>query len=169
MDKIIGIGSAGISILNKIANENLKNVNLIAIDSESGSLLQSKAHTTILLNGSGLGAGGDATRGKEFAEANQDTIYEILTNTKRLMLIYGLGGGTGSGVAPVVARLAHVLGVSDIQAVVVYPFTFEGAIRTTYAKNNLISLRAKVQNVNVVQSDDLLMRFVGQQASLEEA
>ena len=85
------------------------------------------------------------------------------------MLTYGLGGGTGAGAAPVVARLAHVIGANDVRAVVVYPFAFEGPVRHTNANNNLARLRAKVQNVSVLQSDDLLLHLAGQQATLQEA
>ena len=74
MDKVIGIGGAGVSILNKIADEKLKNIELIAIDSEQHSLRESKAHTSILLNGGGLGAGGNAAKGMELAEATQDDL-----------------------------------------------------------------------------------------------
>lgn len=166
-DKIIGIGTAGVSILNTIADEKLKNIRLIAIDAAQDSLLHSKAHETILLGEHGLGSGGDPIRGAEFTEAAQDTIYEALANTKRLMLTYGLGGGTGAGAAPVVARLAHVMGVEDIRAVVVFPFTFEGQTRNMKAKNSLTGLKAKVPQVRVLQGDNLLS-FIGRQAPLQE-
>lgn len=167
-DKIIGIGYAGINILHKIARENLKTIDLVAMDSANDMLLQSNAHEKIFLSEHGLGAGGDAKRGAEYAESSQDAIYEALADTNRLIMTYGLGGGTGAGSAPVVARIAHVIGIEDIRAFVIFPFSFEGFQRQQQAKHNLSQIKAKVQRVRILKGDNV-SRFVGQTTSTHEA
>lgn len=159
--KIIGIGDCGLHCLEVIGSEKLKDVDLVAINTNRRMLNQSPARTRILLGG-GNGAGGNPELGQRFAEENVSSISMALSGAKTVMLLAGMGGGTGTGVSPVVARLAKD---AKVIAVVSYPFSFEGAARQQIARSGISRLRENVDLLLVLENDHLL-RFVERPPSI---
>ncbi len=156
--KVVGIGGGGVNAINRMIDVGLKGVEFIAINTDAQALLMSDADVKLDIGREltrGLGAGADPEVGKKAAEDHAEEIEEVLKGADMVFVTAGEGGGTGTGGAPVVARIARSLGALTI-GVVTRPFTFEGRRRANSAETGIASLREEVDTLIVIPNDRLL-------------
>lgn len=156
--KVVGIGGGGVNAINRMIEVGLKGVEFIAINTDAQALLMSDADVKLDVGREltrGLGAGADPEVGKKAAEDHAEEIEEVLKGADMVFVTAGEGGGTGTGGAPVVARIARGLGALTI-GVVTRPFTFEGRRRANQAESGIGSLREEVDTLIVIPNDRLL-------------
>ncbi len=156
--KVVGIGGGGVNAINRMIDVGLKGVEFIAINTDAQALLMSDADVKLDVGRDltrGLGAGADPEVGRKAAEDHHEEIEEVLKGADMVFVTAGEGGGTGTGGAPVVARIAKGLGALTI-GVVTRPFTFEGRRRANQAENGIGSLREEVDTLIVIPNDRLL-------------
>ncbi|TMG23378.1 MAG: cell division protein FtsZ [Chloroflexi bacterium] len=155
--RVIGIGGGGSNAVNRMIRAEMMGVEFIACNTDAQALLQSDAAHKIRIGDKitrGLGAGGDASIGERAAEEDSEKIAEALRDSDMVFLTAGMGGGTGSGAAPVVAEIAKELGALTI-GVVTKPFSFEGAKRKIVAEKSSESLKSKVDTLITIPNDRL--------------
>lgn len=162
--KVIGVGGAGGNAVDHMINEGVQGVEFICANTDAQALKRSRAQTKIQLGESGLGAGAKPEAGRAAALENRDRISEALVGSHMVFITAGMGGGTGTGAAPVVAEIARELGILTV-AVVTKPFDFENRIRV--ADSGLEELAKHVDSLIVVLNDKL-MEVYGEDASMEE-
>lgn len=168
--KVVGVGGGGGNAVNRMINEGLGGVEFIAINTDNQALMLSKAKTRVRIGEKltrGLGAGGNPEIGKKAAEESSDELYEILRGADMVFIASGMGGGTGTGAAPVVAQIAKELGALTI-GVVTKPFTFEGTRRIQFAEAGIENLKTQVDTLIVIPNDRLL-QIADKRASLQQA
>src|SRR5260221_4491058 len=168
--KVIGVGGGGGNAVNRMIDEGLGGVEFIAVNTDGQSLALSKARTRVRIGDKltrGLGAGGNPEIGKTAADESADELYEVLRGSDMVFITGGMGGGTGTGAAPVVAQVAKELGALTI-GVVTRPFTFEGSRRLQSAELGIEDLKSKVDTLIVIPNDRLL-QIVDKKASLNDA
>jgi cell division protein FtsZ len=168
--KVIGVGGSGGSALNRMIEAKLKGVHFLAINSDLQALKQSMSENTLQIGRDltrGLGCGADPDKGRMSAEENKDEIYEELRDTDMVFITAGMGGGTGTGAAPVVAGIAKELGALTV-AVVTKPFTFEGQRRMKLAEAGIEELKKNVDTLIVIPNDRLL-QVVDKKTTLMDA
>lgn len=170
--KVIGVGGGGNNAVNSmISQEEIKGVEFIAVNTDSQALLNSLAPIKIQIGEKitkGLGAGGDPTIGQQAAEESKERIKEVLEGTDMLFITGGMGGGTCTGAAPVIAQIAKdELGILTI-GVVTKPFLFEGTRRMSRADEGLSRMRQHVDTLIVIPNQRV-MEVVNSQATLLEA
>ncbi|MEI8080580.1 MAG: cell division protein FtsZ, partial [Actinomycetes bacterium] len=156
--KVVGIGGGGVNAVNRMIDLGLKGVEFIAINTDAQALLMSDADVKLDIGRDltrGLGAGADPEVGRKAAEDHQDEIEEVLRGADMVFVTAGEGGGTGTGGAPVVAKIARTLGALTI-GVVTRPFGFEGRRRATQAESGIDALRNEVDTLIVIPNDRLL-------------
>jgi cell division protein FtsZ len=156
--KVVGIGGGGVNAVNRMIEVGLKGVEFIAINTDAQALLMSDADVKLDVGREltrGLGAGADPEVGRRAAEDHQDEIEEVLKGADMVFVTAGEGGGTGTGGAPVVARIARSLGALTI-GVVTRPFTFEGRRRSSQADSGITGLREEVDTLITIPNDRLL-------------
>lgn len=156
--KVVGIGGGGVNAVNRMIDVGLKGVEFVAINTDAQALLMSDADVKLDIGREltrGLGAGADPDVGRQAAEDHADDIEEVLRGADMVFVTAGEGGGTGTGGAPVVARIAKSLGALTI-GVVTRPFGFEGRRRQAQADNGIDALRAEVDTLIVIPNDRLL-------------
>jgi len=156
--KVVGIGGGGVNAVNRMIEVGLKGVEFIAINTDAQALLMSDADVKLDVGRDltrGLGAGADPEVGKKAAEDHAEEIEDVLRGADMVFVTAGEGGGTGTGGAPIVARIARSLGALTI-GVVTRPFTFEGRRRSLQAENGIDSLRSEVDTLIVIPNDRLL-------------
>jgi cell division protein FtsZ len=156
--KVVGIGGGGVNAVNRMIEAGLKGVEFIAINTDAQALLMSDADVKLDVGREstrGLGAGADPSVGQKAAEDHVDEIEQALKGADMVFVTAGEGGGTGTGGAPVVARIARSLGALTI-GVVTRPFKFEGRGRGTQADEGIQSLRDEVDTLIVIPNDRLL-------------
>ena len=156
--KVVGIGGGGVNAINRMIEVGLKGVEFIAINTDAQALLMSDADVKLDIGREltrGLGAGADPEVGKKAAEDHEEEIEEALRGADMVFVTAGEGGGTGTGGAPVVARIAKSLGALTI-GVVTRPFTFEGRRRANQAESGIGALREEVDTLIVIPNDRLL-------------
>ena len=156
--KVIGIGGGGGNAVNRMIQNDVKGVDFVAINTDAQVLRLSKAETRLQIGKlltRGLGAGADPEIGRQAAEESEDDIREIIKGSDMVFITAGMGGGTGTGAAPVVARIARELGCLTV-GIVTKPFTFEGKKRQTQAINGLKQLKPFVDTLIVVPNDKLV-------------
>ncbi|HEY6740847.1 MAG TPA: cell division protein FtsZ [Lapillicoccus sp.] len=156
--KVVGIGGGGVNAINRMIEVGLKGVEFIAINTDAQALLMSDADVKLDVGREltrGLGAGADPEVGKRAAEDHAEEIEEVLKGADMVFVTAGEGGGTGTGGAPVVARIARGLGALTI-GVVTRPFTFEGRRRANQAESGIGGLRDEVDTLIVIPNDRLL-------------
>jgi cell division protein FtsZ len=156
--KVVGIGGGGVNAVNRMIEVGLKGVEFIAINTDAQALLMSDADVKLDVGREltrGLGAGADPEVGRKAAEDHAEEIEEVLRGADMVFVTAGEGGGTGTGGAPVVARIARGLGALTI-GVVTRPFTFEGRRRATQADSGIGSLREEVDTLITIPNDRLL-------------
>ena len=155
--RVIGVGGGGSNAVNRMIRAEMMGVEFIALNTDAQALLQSDAPHKIRVGDKitrGLGAGGDSSIGQRAAEEDADKIAAALEGSDMVFITAGLGGGTGSGAAPVVAELAKAAGALTI-GVVTKPFTFEGAKRKLTAEKSAEDLRGKVDTLITIPNDRL--------------
>ena len=158
MIKVVGIGGGGVNAVNRMIEQGLKGVEFIAINTDAQALLMSDADVKLDVGREltrGLGAGADPEVGRRAAEDHTEEIEEALRGADMVFVTAGEGGGTGTGGAPVVAKIAKSLGALTI-GVVTRPFTFEGRRRANQAETGIGSLREEVDTLIVIPNDRLL-------------
>ncbi len=156
--KVVGIGGGGVNAVNRMIDVGLKGVEFVAINTDAQALLMSDADVKLDIGREltrGLGAGADPEVGRQAAEDHAQEIEEVLRGADMVFVTAGEGGGTGTGGAPVVARIAKSLGALTI-GVVTRPFGFEGRRRQSQADTGVDSLRAEVDTLIVIPNDRLL-------------
>ncbi|WP_122260597.1 cell division protein FtsZ [Ornithinimicrobium cerasi] len=156
--KVVGIGGGGVNAINRMIEVGLKGVEFIAINTDAQALLMSDADVKLDVGREltrGLGAGADPEVGRRAAEDHSEEIEEALRGADMVFVTAGEGGGTGTGGAPVVAKIAKQLGALTI-GVVTRPFTFEGRRRANQAESGIGSLREEVDTLIVIPNDRLL-------------
>jgi len=165
--KVIGVGGGGGNAVEHMISSGVQGVEFVSANTDAQALRVSNAHKVIQLGSTGLGAGSKPERGREAAEAAIDDIRLALEGTNMLFVTAGMGGGTGTGAAPVVARVAREMGILTV-GVVTKPFEFEGSRRMANAENGLAELEANVDSLIVVLNEKL-MDVLGEDASQDEA
>jgi len=167
---VIGVGGAGNNAVNRMIDENVEGVELIAINTDKQILSQSRATTKIQIGEKltkGLGAGAKPEIGASAVEENREEITDIMKDANMVFVTCGMGGGTGTGAAPVVAEIARNLGILTV-GVVTKPFSFEGKPRMTNAINGIAKLRENVDTLIVIPNDKLL-QVCDKRTSIPEA
>ena len=156
--KVIGIGGGGNNAVNRMVNANIKSAEFIAVNTDKQALLMSKAQHRVQIGEKltrGLGAGADPEIGLKAAEESKEVLSEMLKDTDLVFITAGMGGGTGTGAAPIVASIAKELGALTI-AVVTKPFVFEGKRRMDNAEKGIKELKGVVDTLVVIPNDKLL-------------
>ena len=156
---VIGVGGAGNNAVNRMIDEKINNVEFYVANTDKQALSLSKAPNRLILGEditNGLGAGGDPKVGKEAAEASKDDIKNIVAGANLVFIAAGMGGGTGTGAAPVIGQIAKESGALTV-AIVTRPFAFEGNKRTKFSVEGLNELKKNVDSLIVVSNDKLLM------------
>src|SRR5450756_2256036 len=156
--KVVGIGGGGVNAVNRMIEVGLKGVEFIAINTDAQALLMSDADVKLDVGREltrGLGAGADPEVGRKATEDHTAEIEEVLRGADMVFVTAGEGGGTGTGGAPLVARVARTLGALTI-GVVTRPFTFEGRRRSAQADTGIEELRSEVDTLIVIPNDRLL-------------
>jgi len=168
--KVVGVGGGGQNAVNRMIAEGLVGVEFIAVNTDQQALMLSHAPIRVRIGEKvtrGLGAGGNAEVGEKAAEESADEIYSLLKGADMVFVTCGMGGGTGTGAAPVVARIAKELNALTI-GVVTRPFSFEGTPRMRTAEAGIERLKEQVDTLIVIPNDRLL-EIVGQKATLQQA
>ncbi len=156
--KVVGVGGGGVNAINRMIEAGLKGVEFIAINTDSQQLIMSDAHVKLDIGRKltrGLGAGAAPEIGKQAALDHTEEIEEMLRGADMVFVTAGEGGGTGTGGAPIVAKIAKDLGALTV-GVVTKPFTFEGKRRTAQANEGIALLREEVDTLIVIPNDRLL-------------
>jgi cell division protein FtsZ len=156
--RVVGVGGSGNNAINHMINSNVKGVEFIAVNTDAQDLHNSKAKKKIHIGKNltrGLGAGGNPDFGKRAAEETQEEILETLRDSDMVFIAGGMGGGTGTGATPVVARLAKEAGALTV-GVVTKPFSFEGQQRMRAAEEGIQALKDEVDAIIIIPNDRLL-------------
>lgn len=156
--KVIGVGGGGNNAVNRMVAAGIKSARFIAVNTDKQALYLSKAETRIQIGEKltrGLGAGGEPEVGAKACEESKELIVEALKGADMVFITAGMGGGTGTGAAPVVAQIAKELGILTV-AVVTKPFSFEGRNRDANAREGIANLRKSVDTLVIIPNDKLL-------------
>jgi cell division protein FtsZ len=156
--KVIGLGGGGCNAITRMVREQIRGVEFIGMNTDAQALSITEAPIRVQLGEKltrGLGVGGDHNQGQKAAEENRDEIKELLTGADMVFITCGMGGGTGTGAAPVVAEVSKQTGALTI-AVVTKPFTFEGVHRNEVADEGIVRLLGKVDTLIIIPNDRLL-------------
>lgn len=165
--KVIGVGGGGGNAVAHMIERNVQGVEFICANTDAQALARSSAHKHIQLGTSGLGAGSKPDKGRECAESCVEDIRQAISGAHMLFITAGMGGGTGTGAAPVIARVAKEMGILTV-GVVTKPFDWEGGRRMTNADNGLAELEANVDSLIVVLNEKLL-EVLGDDITQDEA
>ncbi len=168
--KVIGVGGGGSNAVNRMIEVGISQVEFIAVNTDAQALALSNAPVRVRIGSNvtrGLGSGGDPTVGARAAEESKGELRSVLEGADMVFVTAGMGGGTGTGGAPIVAEIARELGALTV-AVVTKPFTFEGVRRAKAAEEGLKKLRANVDTLIVIKNDRLL-KLVDRRAPLQQA
>ena len=165
--KVIGVGGGGSNAVDHMVSRNVQGVEFICANTDAQALGRTLASASIQLGSSGLGAGSKPDKGREAAEAAADDIRQAIRGAHMLFITAGMGGGTGTGAAPVIARIAKDMGILTV-GVVTKPFDWEGGRRMTNAEAGLTELEANVDSLVVVLNEKLL-EVLGDDITQEEA
>jgi cell division protein FtsZ len=168
--KVIGVGGGGSNAVNRMIAEGMSGIEFIAVNTDAQALMHAHCTRRVRIGDKltrGLGAGGDPTIGMKAAEESSDDLYESVKGADMVFITAGMGGGTGTGAAPLVAKLARESGALTI-GVVTKPFTFEGAKRKSNAETGLEALKEQVDSLITIPNDHLL-KLVDKRASLQVA
>jgi cell division protein FtsZ len=156
--KVVGVGGGGGNAISRMIDAKIKGVEFVAINTDAQALHHSKAAEKVHIGknlSKGLGAGMNPEIGRQAAEENRDEIQDVLKGADMVFITCGLGGGTGSGAAPIIAETAKELGALTI-AVVTKPFSFEGAQRRVIGEEALLALKERVDSLITIPNDKLL-------------
>ena len=168
--KVIGVGGGGNNAINRMVEGGLRGVEFLAVNTDKQALFLSKANMKIQIGDKltkGLGAGSDPEIGQKAAEENRDEIAEAIKGSDMVFVTAGMGGGTGTGAAPVVAAVAKEMGILTV-GVVTKPFTFEGRKRMLQAERGIAQLKENVDTLIIIPNDRLL-QVIQKNTSMVEA
>jgi cell division protein FtsZ len=168
--KVVGVGGGGQNAVNRMISEGLAGVEFIAVNTDQQALMLSTAPVRVRVGDKvtrGLGAGGNPDLGEKAAEESSDELYSIIKGADMVFITCGMGGGTGTGAAPIIARIAKELGALTI-GVVTRPFSFEGTPRQRAAEAGIEKLKEHVDTLIVIPNDRLL-DIVDKRASLQQS
>ncbi len=167
---VIGVGGAGNNAVNRMIEDQISNIEFICANSDKQQLSASKAPTCIQIGEKltkGLGCGADPEKGEKSAEESREELTEVIRGADMVFVTCGMGGGTGTGAAPVVAQIAKEMGILTV-GVVTKPFAFEGKVRMDNALGGIERLRHNVDTIIVIPNDKLL-QIVDKRTSMSEA
>lgn len=156
--KVIGVGGGGNNAVNRMISAGLKGVEFLSVNTDSQALQMALANSKIQIGAKltkGLGAGANPDIGQKAAEESRDDIEQLLRGADMVFVTAGMGGGTGTGAAPVVAEIAKEMGALTV-GVVTKPFTFEGRKRMLQAEHGIQNLKEKVDTLITIPNDRLL-------------
>ena len=156
--RVVGVGGGGCNAVNRMIQEGINGVDFVAVNTDNQALLLSDAPVRVRIGEKltrGLGAGGHPEQGEKAAEESTEDLHEVLTGSDMVFITAGMGGGTGTGAAPVIARLAREQGALTI-GVVTRPFLFEGSKRANSAEAGIEKLKEHVDTLIVIPNDRLL-------------
>ena len=162
--KVVGVGGGGSNALNRMIQADVRGVEFIAVNTDAQALQSALASKRIRL-GKGLGAGGNPVIGNRAAEESSDDLYEALKDADMIFITAGMGGGTGTGAAPVIAQIAKEVGALTV-GVVTKPFSFEGNRRRQVAEEGIAQLKDKVDTLITIPNDRLL-QVVDRETTIE--
>jgi cell division protein FtsZ len=168
--KVVGVGGGGCNAVNRMIEEGMPGIDFVAVNTDAQALQLSKATTRVRIGDKltrGMGSGGDPEIGRKAAEESAEELYEVLRGSDMVFVTAGIGGGTGTGAAPVVSQVAREVGALTI-GVVTRPFTFEGARRNQSADGGIDKLKEQVDTLIVIPNDRLL-QVVEKRSSLNDA
>lgn len=168
--KVVGIGGAGGNAVNRMIEDNLQGVEFVSMNTDLQALEQNKANTRIQIGKNstrGLGAGGNPEMGRKAIEENKDAVIEALSETDMVFITCGMGGGTGTGAAPVTAEIARDLGALTV-GIVTKPFIFEGTKRKEKAEQGIKELKEHVDTLIIVPNQKLVS-LVPKKTPLDQA
>jgi len=168
--KVVGVGGGGCNAVDRMIDEGLQGVEFVAVNTDAQALLQSKANTRVRIGEKltrGLGSGGDPEVGQKSTEESAEELYSVLKGSDMVFITAGMGGGTGTGGAPIVAQIAKEVGSLTI-GVVTRPFTFEGSRRIQSAESGIGRLKEQADTLIVIPNDRLL-QIVDKRANLQTA
>lgn len=167
---VVGVGGAGNNAVNRMIDENIQGVEFVCVNTDKQHLKNCKAQTCLQIGDKltkGLGAGAKPEIGCQAAEENREELTEIVKGADMVFVTCGMGGGTGTGAAPVVAEISKSLGILTV-GIVTKPFTFEGKERMNNAITGIETLKAQVDTLIVIPNDKLL-QIVDRRTSIPEA
>ena len=164
--KVVGVGGGGGNAVEHMIERGAQGIEFIAINTDYTALSHSRAHATLQIGKTGLGAGARPEVGEQAAIEAKDRIRELLQGANLVFITAGMGGGTGTGAAPVVAQIAREMGILTV-AVVTKPFSYEGALRMQRAEEGLVKLKEAVDS-QIVILNDKLEDELGEDASVSE-
>lgn len=168
--KVVGVGGGGNNAVNRMIEASLKGIQFIAINTDKQALYNSKAEYKIQIGEKltrGLGAGANPEIGSKAAEESRDDVYQALQGADMVFVTAGMGGGTGTGAAPIVAQIAKEMGILTV-GVITKPFTFEGRRRMMHAEKGIEELRKRVDTLVTIPNDRLL-QMVEKRTSIVDA
>jgi cell division protein FtsZ len=168
--KVIGVGGGGQNAVNRMIAENLQGIEYVSVNTDAQALLLSNATTRVRIGEKltrGLGAGGNPEVGRKAAEESAEELYEVMKGSDMVFITGGMGGGTGTGAAPIVAQIAKEVGALSI-GVVTSPFSFEGMRRQSSAESGIARLKEHVDTLIVIPNDRLL-QLAEKRASLQDS
>jgi len=168
--KVVGVGGAGCNAVNRMITEGIQGIEFISVNTDGQALLQSNAQTRVRIGDKstrGLGAGGQPEMGRKAAEESAEELYAVLKGADMVFVTAGMGGGTGTGAAPIISQIGRELNALTI-GVVTRPFTFEGAKRSQSAESGIQNLK-KVTDTLIVIPNDRLLQIVDKRSSLQDA
>ena len=168
--KVVGVGGGGCNAVDRMIDEGLQGVDFVAINTDAQALLLSKAQTRVRVGEKltrGLGSGGDPDVGRKATEESAEELYTVLKGADMVFITAGMGGGTGTGGAPIVSQIAKEVGALTI-GVVTRPFTFEGSRRIAAAEAGISRLKEQADTLIVIPNDRLL-QIVDKRANLQQA
>ena len=168
--KVIGVGGGGNNAVNVMINSGVRGVEYVAVNTDKQALESSKADHILQIGEKltkGLGAGANPDKGKKAAEESADEIKKELEGTDMVFITAGMGGGTGTGAAPVVAQIAKSVGALTV-AVVTKPFSFEGRVRMNKAEEGIAELRKNVDTLITIPNDKIL-QIIEKRTSITDA
>ena len=167
---VVGVGGAGNNAVNRMVEENVSGVEFVGVNTDKQALLLCKAAQTLQIGAKltkGLGCGADPEKGQQAAEENQEELTSLLKGADMVFVTCGMGGGTGTGAAPVIAKTAKDMGILTV-GVVTKPFQFEGKTRADNAKKGIENLKQYVDTLIVIPNDKLL-QIVDRRTSMPDA
>lgn len=156
--RVVGVGGGGSNAVNRMIAEGMGGVDFVAVNTDAQALMLSDAPVRVRIGDKltrGLGVGGDPEMGHEAAEESVDELYEILDGSDMVFVTAGMGGGTGTGASPVIARVAQEVDALTI-GVVTRPFSWEGSVRAQSAERGIECLKEQVDTLIVIPNDRLL-------------
>jgi len=168
--KVVGVGGGGSNAVNRMIAEGIQGVEFVAVNTDGQALLLANAPTRVRIGDKltrGLGAGGNPEIGRKAAEESAEELYNVLKGSDMVFVTAGLGGGTGTGAAPIVAQIAKECGALTI-GVVTRPFTFEGAKRMQSCETGMSKLKEHADTLIVIPNDRLL-QMVDKRTGLQES